>query len=65
MMIKAKENGDPDAEHLEKSNVMLVGATGSGKSALIKRIASFLNVPFVIADITSYSSTGYKSYMPA
>ena len=59
MMIKAKENGEPGAENLSKSNAIMIGPSGCGKSELIKRISQYLNVPLVIADITSYSSTGF------
>jgi len=42
-----------------KSNVMLLGPTGSGKTALIERLADFLEVPFVIYDATQLTETGY------
>lgn len=44
---------------LDKSNVLMVGPTGSGKTLLIRTLANLLNVPFVIADATSLTQAGY------
>ena len=44
---------------VEKSNVLLFGPTGSGKTLLVKIIARYLNVPFVIADATTLTEAGY------
>jgi len=44
---------------IEKTNVMLVGPTGSGKTHLAKSIAKFLDVPFAIGDATSLTEAGY------
>jgi len=44
---------------LEKSNVMLLGPTGSGKTLLAKTIAGYLDVPFTIADATTLTESGY------
>lgn len=44
---------------IEKSNIMLVGRTGTGKTLLAKTIAKFLNVPFAIVDATVFTEAGY------
>lgn len=44
---------------LEKSNILLFGPTGSGKTLLAKTIARYLNVPFIIADATTLTESGY------
>ncbi len=49
---------NPDLE-LEKSNILLVGPTGSGKTLLAKTLARVLDVPFAIADATTLTEAGY------
>lgn len=44
---------------VEKSNILLFGPTGSGKTLLVKIIARYLNVPFVVADATTLTEAGY------
>jgi ATP-dependent Clp protease ATP-binding subunit ClpX len=55
---KASKDGKDDIE-LAKSNILLVGPTGSGKTLLAQTLARLLNVPFVIADATTLTEAGY------
>jgi ATP-dependent Clp protease ATP-binding subunit ClpX len=48
----------PDVE-IQKSNILLIGPTGCGKTLLAQTLARFLNVPFTIADATSLTEAGY------
>ena len=48
-----------DNVELSKSNILLIGPTGSGKTFLAQTLARFLNVPFVIADATTLTEAGY------
>lgn len=49
----------PDDVELSKSNIMMIGPTGSGKTLLAQTLARILNVPFAIADATSLTEAGY------
>lgn len=53
-----QENDDDDVE-IEKSNIILVGETGTGKTLLAKTIAKTLNIPFTIVDATVLTEAGY------
>ena len=48
-----------DDVEIEKSNVILIGSTGTGKTYLAQTLAKFLNVPFAIADATTLTEAGY------
>ncbi|MCJ8343146.1 MAG: ATP-dependent Clp protease ATP-binding subunit ClpX [Cetobacterium sp.] len=56
--IMHKDSGNQDIE-LQKSNVLLIGPTGSGKTLLAQTLAKTLNVPFAIADATTLTEAGY------
>jgi len=56
---KRLKNKDDDGVELSKSNILLVGPTGSGKTLLAQTLARLLNVPFVMADATTLTEAGY------
>jgi ATP-dependent Clp protease ATP-binding subunit ClpX len=51
--------GDLDGVELQKSNILMLGPTGSGKTLLAQTLARVLNVPFAIADATTLTEAGY------
>lgn len=50
---------DADGVEIEKSNIIMVGTTGTGKTLLARTIAKLLNVPFTIVDATVFTEAGY------
>lgn len=55
----AQPSSDTDGVEIEKSNILLLGPTGTGKTLLAKTIARLLNVPFTIVDATVLTQAGY------
>lgn len=53
------ENKNTESVEIEKSNVIMVGETGTGKTLIVKTIAKMLNVPFAIVDATVLTEAGY------
>ncbi|MBI1175349.1 MAG: ATP-dependent Clp protease ATP-binding subunit ClpX [Sideroxydans sp.] len=56
---KRLQSTDRDGVELAKSNILLIGPTGSGKTLLAQTLARLLNVPFVMADATTLTEAGY------
>jgi ATP-dependent Clp protease ATP-binding subunit ClpX len=57
--VQMAQNGEDDAVELQKSNILLLGPTGCGKTLLAQTLARILNVPFAIADATALTEAGY------
>ena len=56
---RLKQPEDPDGVKIEKSNIIMVGSTGTGKTLLARTIAKLLDVPFTIVDATVFTEAGY------
>jgi ATP-dependent Clp protease ATP-binding subunit ClpX len=57
--LTSRDGNDPDSVEIAKSNILLIGPTGSGKTLLAQTLARLLNVPFAIADATTLTEAGY------
>ena len=57
--LRHQENSAKDDVELSKSNILLIGPTGSGKTLLAQTLARMLDVPFVMADATTLTEAGY------
>jgi len=56
---RLSQPSDDDGVEIEKSNIIMVGSTGTGKTLLARTIAKLLNVPFTIVDATVFTEAGY------
>ena len=59
IMAGSRAGKDDDGIELQKSNILLLGPTGSGKTYLAQTLAKIINVPFAIADATTLTEAGY------
>ncbi len=59
LINRDRKNSDDDGVELQKSNVLLIGSTGVGKTFLAQTLAKTLKVPFAIADATTLTEAGY------
>ena len=56
---RLQQPADDDGVEIEKSNIIMVGSTGTGKTLLARTIAKLLDVPFTIVDATGFTEAGY------
>ena len=56
---RLQQPADDDGVEIEKSNIIMVGSTGTGKTLLARTIAKLLDVPFTIVDATVFTEAGY------
>lgn len=59
ILYKKNEKTKDDIIEIEKSNILMIGPTGTGKTLLAKSIAKLLNIPFTIVDATVFTESGY------
>jgi ATP-dependent Clp protease ATP-binding subunit ClpX len=57
--VNAQLQGEPETVELQKSNIILIGPTGSGKTLMAQTLARTLHVPFAMADATTLTEAGY------